>query len=102
MAPELQSHILKIRGPGMIRINRNSGSQTCIACPAQWEFKTDDGEYVYIRYRGGAFSAKIGSTRDSAVSGELLVFGDFGDSLDGYMTTEEMEELLKIRIEFYG
>lgn len=86
----------------MIRINRKNGGQTCIACPAQWEFKTDDGEHVYIRYRGGAFAARIGPDRDSAVGGELLVFGDIGDSFDGYMETEQMEDLLKERVEFYG
>ena len=85
----------------MIRINRRNGQQTCIACPSQWEFETDDGEHVYIRYRGGSFAARIGPDKDSAVGGELLVFGDVGDGLDGYMEVEQMEELLKERIEFY-
>lgn len=28
-------------------------TQTCIACPSQWDGETDDGRPVYIRYRHG-------------------------------------------------
>jgi hypothetical protein len=27
--------------------------ETCIACPSQWDAWTTDGQYLYLRYRGG-------------------------------------------------
>lgn len=85
----------------MIRINRNNGRKTCIACPAQWEFKTDNGDWLYVRYRFGAFSASTGASIKEAVSGQTIVFGDVGDPYDGYMEDNEMENLLKGKVEFY-
>lgn len=29
-----------------------SAHRSCIACPAQWDGRTDDGRLVYARYRG--------------------------------------------------
>jgi hypothetical protein len=46
---------------------------TCGACPAQWEGRTQDGEYVYIRYRWGYLSIRAGETEN--ISDMRTVFG---------------------------
>lgn len=28
-------------------------TQTCFGCPSQWEGKTEDGKYIYMRFRWG-------------------------------------------------
>lgn len=69
---------------------------TCGACPSQWDAETDQGKYVYIRYRYGYLSA--------SVSGETLtkdVYGEYiGGPLDGVLSTEEMMEELSEVFEF--
>jgi hypothetical protein len=89
----------------MIRVDRRIGGMTCQACPSQWEFKTDDGTYLYIRYRHGFFSASLGDTVDDAVSsfGVTVLEKALEDEADGgWMTTAEMEALLEDHVEFYG
>jgi hypothetical protein len=34
--------------------------QTCVICPTQYEGKTDDDRPVYIRYRWGYLSVRVG------------------------------------------
>jgi hypothetical protein len=46
--------------------------QTCGACPAQWEGKTADGRYVYIRYRHGVGRIGFGATLDDAVDDDTF------------------------------
>lgn len=73
--------------PRIIELN-----QTCTACPSQWEGKTEDGRYVYIRYRGGYLSAGIGASLDDAVDDRdtfSLVVAS-ADPLDGYMDEATM------------
>lgn len=63
---------------------------TCGACPAQWEGHTEDGTYVYIRYRSGRICVDW-----------VEILGDdprnwgrrVGDYLDGYMDEATMLEL---------
>ena len=50
------------------------------ACPSQWEGETDDGQDVYVRYRGGELSIEIGDS---------FVFCRF---IDEHMTMEKMEK----------
>ena len=68
--------------------------QTCDGCPSQWEGKTDDGKYVYIRYRYGWLSFCIGS-----VYGEVLGLS-VGNSMDGCMTEEELATYLGHLVQF--
>lgn len=65
--------------------------QTCWACPSQWEGKTDEGKYVYVRYRWGILSVGFGKDEWAAVDDSKSI-GQYGDWLDGVMTTEEMLE----------
>lgn len=58
--------------------------ETCGGCPAQWSARTEDGKYIYIRYRHGCFRVEVdGNTvlEDEFVS----VYGG-----DGVLTYEEL------------
>lgn len=71
--------------------------KTCYACPAQWEGKTADGRWVYVRYRWGYLSVSVGDTLDEAVdltrSGKVLYETRTGDSFNGYMDYAELRKL---------
>lgn len=79
--------------------------QTCDACPSQWEGTTDDGRPVYIRFRHGWLSVRLGlkgGDIDSAVRGEEILYmehggiGEYYDFAgDGVMTTEGMAGLVR-------
>lgn len=58
----------------MIRVA--SITQTCHACPSQWEGLLDDGREVYVRYRFGWLSISI------RVSGEELFSKFCGEDCD--------------------
>jgi hypothetical protein len=66
--------------------------QTCDYRPSQWEGETEDGKYVYIRYRNDLFYVKMRDEYDSSGTGEehFRLEGVHGDLADGSMTTEEM------------
>ena len=76
--------------------------RTCCACPSQWEGLTDDGNYVYIRYRGGRLRADVAKTRFQWAKGvKIQLFGQVvGEPLDGYMTDEEMKVALRGVLDF--
>ena len=77
---------------------------TCSACPSQWEGKLDDGRTFYCRYRWGSFyiSVSDGPTDDymEAVSNNYIMNVDYGEELDGCMSTEEMKELSKDHVDW--
>lgn len=65
--------------------------QTCFACPSQWDAWTEDGTYLYLRYRGG-----IGTVNVGAADGPLLA--SFGaPSLDGVMDLDDFLHQAGIR-----
>lgn len=56
--------------------------QTCFGCPSQWEGSTEDGRYVYIRYRWGNLSCEVGN---------LEVYSEqIGDNMDGIIEESQM------------
>ena len=57
-------------------------------CPFQLQGRTEDGRYVYGRYRGGTLSFGIGASEWDAVGTDTFVKG-VGGWLDGYMSLEE-------------
>ena len=62
--------------------------QTCCACPSQWDIYTDDGHYIYVRYRWGYLSLTLDDQEQ--------IFGmQVRDGLNGYMDTDELKELTK-------
>jgi hypothetical protein len=67
-------------------------TQTCFACPSQWEGQLDDGRYVYIRYRWGMLKARTSlvSVNDAVLQGEVLYSQAHGDALAGEMSTADM------------
>lgn len=69
----------------MNEIKINNLEQTCFACPSQWEGRTEDDEYVYIRYRYGILSWKVGDS----IKGEIY----HGGEMDGVMDTGTMIKL---------
>lgn len=69
-------------------------TKTCFACPSQWDAKLEDGRWAYIRFRHGHFTARVGETSDTAVSGELIIELDQGHPLDGVMSDSEMMSIL--------
>jgi len=75
-------------------------SLTCDACPTQWEGKTDDGEFLYIRYRFGNLTVGLGKTIDEAVMNKIFEV-PYGESLDGLLTATKMKKLTKSIMDFY-
>jgi len=65
---------------------------TCVACPAQWEGRTEDGKWVYVRYRWGWLSVCVGEGKDvsAAIRGDEVFGKDCGAALDGDMTFQEL------------
>ncbi len=60
--------------------------QTCGACPSQWEFETFDNRMVYVRYRYGYLSVRLGEPNegiDSAVGGFEFIGEFIGNCMDG-------------------
>lgn len=71
--------------------------QTCSFCPSQWEaVDADTGEHIYIRYRWGLLTIGRGATIDDAVADYSHDGIEWGDDLDGTMTTSEMLRLLDL------
>ena len=59
-------------------------TQTCGACPSQWEGETENGAYVFIHYRHGYLYMTVDS---EMVFSKNISDNPFGD---GVMNTEEM------------
>jgi hypothetical protein len=70
--------------------------RTCTACPSQWEGKLDNGNYIYIRYRWGNLFIGEGKTLDEAI-GAIIIRETIGESLDGFLSNEELLKELKKR-----
>lgn len=77
-------------------------TQTCEACPAQWDGMTDDGREVYVRYRGSCGSVRVAKPGDhsefSALDGYAVCYFERIDEegiggWDGYMDEAEMRSL---------
>jgi hypothetical protein len=73
-------------------------TQTCLACPSQWEGELDDGRFFYARYRWGGLTFSTGESLDAAVMGTLVYEGDHGEGLDGWMDTETMAHLVGLAL----
>jgi hypothetical protein len=85
----------------MLRVKRVC--QTSPACPAQWEGWTDDGRPLYVRYRFGRLSVRVGPVggdMDSAVEGEEVFFLEHGNDLDGWMDYDELCRLTAGKVRF--
>lgn len=72
-------------------------TQTCNACPSQWEGTLDDGRMVYVRYRWGGLSIRVSNLPTKkvmeAVDGEEIFYKDIGDGLDGILEYSKLVEI---------
>jgi hypothetical protein len=67
---------------------------TCSACPSQWEFRTFENRPVYVRYRWGYLSVRIGAPNKDimdAVGGIELIGEQLGDDFEGVINWSEVE-----------
>jgi len=65
-------------------------TNTCGACPAQWEGKFDDGDNLYIRYRWGYL--EVNKDKDDAVFGKEVFGKQIGDGLDGTLSYKDLKK----------
>lgn len=63
--------------------------QTCWACPSQWDAWTDEGRYVYLRYRHGYGSAVYYDDEITDHGRDVVKEFYYGDSLDGVISLED-------------
>jgi len=81
--------------------------RTCLAAPSQWAGRVGECGSIYIRYRWGRLHARVSwMTPDAAAHGSSIFDDNIGsrtgDSLDGYMETEEMQRRLTGLCHFHG
>jgi hypothetical protein len=75
--------------------------RTCERSPSQWEAKTEDGLYLYVRYRWGHLEIGIGLSIDDAIDNSGNVFEkQLGSKLDGSMGLEELRQATSGLIEW--
>ena len=72
-------------------------TQTCFACPSQWEATLSDGRMLYIRYRWGHLGVCVSKvpTDDGmeAVGGNRVFGAQLGDEFDGVIGIDEVKAL---------
>lgn len=71
--------------------------QTCWACPSQWEFTTDEDRPVYVRFRHGWLSIRVGEPgrSDGVIGREILGIDLSSQGLDGVIAWDEVEPRIK-------
>jgi hypothetical protein len=62
-------------------------TQTCLACPSQWEGTTFDGREVYVRLRHGTLRIDI--------NGDTVYSTHAPRGVDGFMTYAELKQLTR-------
>ena len=72
--------------------------KTCEACPSQWDARTPDGKYIYIRYRYGNLWMGVGDTEQDAVLNSEVTRQGIGNEHDGLMDTKRMLRLLNFKV----
>jgi hypothetical protein len=75
--------------------------QTSLACPSQWDAWTENGQYLYLRYRHGHGTVTAYSSSnwlDTWESGEPVAEFYYGDALDGYIELDKFCELAGIEL----
>lgn len=75
--------------------------ETCAGCPSQWDAWTDEGDYVYMRYRHGRGIARKHKSQEAAEENwQSGVVADFryGHELDGVISLSKFCELAGLEI----
>lgn len=80
--------------PPATALRVTSLTQACGACPAQWEGRTEDGRWIYVRYRWGALQIGVGDTIEQAIDrdDDASYYRELGDGFDGFLTLAELRE----------
>jgi len=90
-----------IKGKAVIKVT--SITQTSGACPSQWEGITEDGRPIYVRYRWGYLSIRLGgkdgNIRD-AVSGKEIIGKQIGGPWDGVLSYEGLKKATQGKIQW--
>jgi len=73
-------------------------SKTCDACPAQWEGRTVDNQFVYVRFRWGWLQIGFGKTIEDAINSSKAIWSS-DDAYDGVMNTKDMLNLANLEID---
>jgi hypothetical protein len=72
-------------------------TQTCCACPSQWDGWDESGAYYYFRYRHGYLRVDAHDPDHRATT----LFGkQIGDDMDGFMSYEALKSHLNGVLEF--
>jgi hypothetical protein len=83
----------------LIRVRKLT--QACERSPSQWEGTTDDGLFIYVRYRSGRLSIGTGVTESEAIGNRNNVFEkQLGDSLDCSLEYEKLRDVTRGIIEW--
>jgi hypothetical protein len=73
-------------------INVTKIVQTCGACPSQWSGRTDNGQYLYVRYRWGFLRVEL--------DGDTIFEQTLGDGLDGVLDFDDLVQHVGHLIDF--
>ncbi len=79
----------------------DSITQTCGACPSQWEGHLKDGRMFYARYRWGCLSIEVSKEPTNDVymamgeDGDLIYNEQLGGEYDGVLGQAELIEKMK-------
>lgn len=68
-------------------------TQTCGACPSQWEFETFEDRMGYVRYRWGHLTVQVSRPNADvmdAIDGPYQVSECLGDEFDGVISWEDV------------
>jgi hypothetical protein len=84
------SDVLPMTGAEMVKVSEIR--RTCLACPAQWEGETESGN-VYIKFRWGHLSVRLGPTIEEAVGGRSIFEWDDADGQNGFMEYDELKRI---------
>lgn len=78
-----------------MKLTLTSFNKTCEACPAQWEGRTTKDEPIYIRYRWGYLSVRMGEAGDEdAVSSKEILGKQLEDGLAGSLNENALINIL--------
>lgn len=76
---------------------------TSNACPSQWDAWTDEGDYVYLRYRHGYGYAKVYENENwwngGNNAGTQVASFEYGDDLDGFITLQDFCEKANLELD---
>lgn len=93
-----EGHVL-FDGPVTLRVKASSVVQTGDTCPAQWEAETEDGQYVYVRYRWGTLRIDVAESKEAWLTSSNVVYQErLGLPFDGDITWDSVVEATGLEI----